>query len=156
MLRVSLFVLGALVLLIVLALAGLSLMSRRAPVLGTVDGQLRPCPGSPNCVSSERPGSPAYVAPLQIDGGPDQAWERAREVVQSMGGEVREQGGGYLWATFRTPVFRFVDDLELRLAPEKDRIHIRSASRVGHSDLGANRERVERLRERFAGGGSTG
>jgi uncharacterized protein (DUF1499 family) len=52
-------------------------------------------------------------------------------------------------------VFRFVDDLELRLSVDDGRIHIRSASRVGNSDLGANRKRVERLRERFARGGST-
>lgn len=150
MLKITLYALAGLALLVVLALAGLSLMSRRVPDLGTIEGQLRACPDSPNCVSSERPDANAYVPPLRIDTDPDPAWQRVREAVKAMGGEIQREDDGYLWATFRTPLWRFVDDLELRLAPEKDRIHIRSASRVGHSDLGANRQRVEQLRSRFA------
>ena len=46
-------------------------------------------------------------------------------------------------------MFRFVDDLECRLDAENRVIHVRSASRVGYSDLGVNRKRVERLRARF-------
>jgi uncharacterized protein (DUF1499 family) len=42
-----------------------------------------------------------------------------------------------------------VDDLEFRLIPEEHIIDVRSASRVGYWDLGANRRRVERIRERF-------
>jgi uncharacterized protein (DUF1499 family) len=53
--------------------------------------------------------------------------------------------GDYLAATFRTPLLGFIDDLEARLDREAGVIQLRSASRVGHSDLGANRKRIERL-----------
>ncbi len=51
----------------------------------------------------------------------------------------------YLHAEERSRLFRFVDDLELLAAPDGELI-VRSASRVGRSDLGVNRRRVERLR----------
>lgn len=149
MLRITLLVLAAIALLIVVVLAGLSLLSRRAPEHGLVKGQLRDCPSSNNCVSSEQPDSRAYIPPLNAS-DPERDFERARQAVLAMGGTVHEQTEDYLWATFQTPVFRFVDDLELRLAPGDGKIHIRSASRVGRSDLGKNRERIERLREQFA------
>jgi uncharacterized protein (DUF1499 family) len=43
-------------------------------------------------------------------------------------------------------VFGFVDDLELHLRPAEKLIAVRSAARLGHSDLGVNRKRVEGLR----------
>jgi len=67
-----------------------------------------------------------------------------------MGGKIVLEDGSYLWATFSTRIFRFIDDLELRMDEESDVIHVRSSSRVGYSDLGANRRRVEDLRLRFA------
>jgi uncharacterized protein (DUF1499 family) len=53
----------------------------------------------------------------------------------------------YLHATFASPLFGFVDDLEARRKGEI--IHVRSASRVGHSDFGANRRRIERIRHQL-------
>ena len=53
---------------------------------------------------------------------------------------------GYLHATFESAVFRFIDDVEFQLSPVEGVINVRSASRVGHSDLGVNRRRVEVLR----------
>jgi uncharacterized protein (DUF1499 family) len=149
MLRITVIALAGIVLLIIAVFAGLSLMSRRAPEHGLVERRLRDCPDSPNCVSSEHPGSRAYVPPLEV-ADPEQDFERARRAVSAIGGKVRSQTETYLWATFQTPVFRFIDDLELRLAPEEGRIHLRSASRVGRSDLGKNRERIARLRARYA------
>ena len=69
-------------------------------------------------------------------------------VVQALAGEIVQDSGVYLHATFVTPIMRYKDDVELRL--DDDRIHIRSASRVGYSDLGANRQRVARLTVEFA------
>jgi uncharacterized protein (DUF1499 family) len=63
--------------------------------------------------------------------------------------KVVSSGADYLKAEARSAVFRFVDDVEFRLDAETGLIHVRSASRVGYSDLGANRKRVEALRERF-------
>ena len=115
---------------------------------GLQDGRLRPCPDRPNCVSSE-PGAPSPVAPLMFSGPPDQAWNRAKSTVEKLGGDIQEDTGTYLRATFTSRIFRFADDVEFRLVPEEGIIHVRSASRLGYSDFGVNRKRVERLRAEF-------
>ncbi|RME32632.1 MAG: DUF1499 domain-containing protein, partial [Gammaproteobacteria bacterium] len=66
-------------------------------------------------------------------------------------GRILRDEGDYLHAIFTTPLFRFTDDLECRLDRQAGLIHLRSASRVGHWDLGANRRRAERLRAAFTG-----
>ena len=66
--------------------------------------------------------------------------------IRDMGGVIREQREDYLAATFTSSIFRYVDDLEIRVDVAAGQIHLRSASRVGRSDLGANRARVERLK----------
>lgn len=141
-------VLLALLVLVLGALVVLSLLSRQPPPLGEIDGRLRPCPPTPNCVVSEHPGE-ARVEPLRFEGDPGRAWQRAERAVTAEGGEIVEARYGYLHAVFRTPLLRFRDDLEMRLDERQNIIHLRSASRVGHSDLGANQARVDRLRERF-------
>jgi uncharacterized protein (DUF1499 family) len=114
------------------------------------DGKLRACPGTPNCVSSES-GTPAsaLVSPIAFGGTPDEAWKRLKEVVVKLGGTVRDESGGYLWSTFLVPVLGFTDDVEFRLDASAKLIHVRSASRLGYSDLGVNRTRVEQLRDAF-------
>lgn len=128
-------------------LVALSLMSREPNILGMKEGRLRPCPETPNCVISE--GMDPSTAPLAFEGDPMQAWQAARASVEELGGTVRTDDAGYLWATFTSRIFRFVDDLELRLDADESAIHVRSASRVGHSDLGVNGKRVEALRAGF-------
>jgi uncharacterized protein (DUF1499 family) len=91
------------------------------------------------------------VEPLVFAGAPRLAWERLKAALREMGGTIQEQSEQYIWVTFRTKIFRFVDDMEFRMAAEENAIHVRSASRVGYSDLGLNRRRVEDLRSRFNG-----
>ena len=134
-------------------LAALSVASRKQPELGLLDGQLRPCPATPNCVCSDGPEGDAFVEPLSYSASAEQAWQRMRQAIVAAGGAVVSEQDGYLHARFETPLLRFVDDVELRLDRDKRLIHIRSASRVGHSDLGANRKRVAHIRAVFAGGG---
>lgn len=147
------------VLMIVLGLAGFGLLAMigftiashvRIPELGIQEGRLLPCPDTPNCVSSE-PGEPegSAIDPLAFEGDPGDSWARARTAVEAVGGAIVSEEAGYLRATCASLLFRFVDDLELRLDVEAGVIHVRSASRTGHSDMGANRKRVERLRSEF-------
>ncbi len=136
-------------LLVCLLLVALS-CSARPPVTGLYEGRLRPCPAKPNCVCSEDRQVDSWVAPLEFDGSSTQAWEHLKEVLQEMGGTITRQGDEYIWATFRTKVFRFVDDVEFRMAAEENVIHVRSASRVGYSDLGLNKRRIEAIRSRFS------
>jgi uncharacterized protein (DUF1499 family) len=127
----------------------LSIISRRKPALGMVEGRLRPCSDRPNCVCSEFEDSPSYIEPLKILKSPKNVWERAKKIIREMGGQIELEDDNYLWATFRTTVFQFIDDLELRLDEKNEVIHIRSGSRVGYSDLGANRKRIEVFRKKF-------
>ena len=114
-----------------------------------VNGKLRPCPGTPNCVSSESDNPIFNIAPIAFSGSPDQAWATLKLVVSEQGGAVQDEGKEYLWSTFTVPVFGFIDDVEFRLSTAEGVIHVRSASRLGISDLGVNRGRVEQLRSAF-------
>jgi len=137
---------GLLVLLVVICsyFALLSWWSRTVPSLGLAEGRLQPCTLTTNCATSETPD--ADLEPLRFTGDPAQAWDHSLAAVTALGGRFIDTADGYARAEFRSRVFRFVDDLELRLDTAHNCIQVRSASRVGHSDLGANRDRVERLR----------
>ena len=126
----------------------LSCASNR-PKVQLIDGRLRPCPNSPNCVSSESDSTSSRIEPLSFQGRPEKAWGDLKETIRDMGGKIQEEHDGYLWATFTTRLFRFVDDVEFRMVSSDGMIHVRSGSRVGHSDLGVNRRRVEKLRTLF-------
>ena len=114
-----------------------------------VNGKLRPCPGTPNCVSSESANPGEHVDPFAFTGPPEAAWTKLKKVVTQEGGTIHEDAGGYLWSTFLVPVFGFTDDVEFRLDIPAGVIHVRSSSRLGFSDLGVNRMRVEQLRKSF-------
>lgn len=142
-------VIGILVLIGILFVA-LSIASRKQPQLGLLQGQLRPCPATPNCVCSEQQVAGAFVEPLHYSIAQDGAWRSVKQAIVSTGGQILTEHDGYLHARYVTPIMRFVDDVELRLDEDGHVIHIRSASRVGHSDLAANRKRVARIRAAFA------
>jgi uncharacterized protein (DUF1499 family) len=58
----------------------------------------------------------------------------------------------YIHAEFVSSVFRFVDDVEFYFDDEQKLIQVKSASRVGYSDLGVNRRRIEKIRKQFEAG----
>ncbi|MEI6847283.1 MAG: DUF1499 domain-containing protein [Chlorobiaceae bacterium] len=114
-----------------------------------VNGKLRPCPGTPNCVSSESDDMIHRIDPFAFNGSTEQAWDFLKKVISENGGTVHDEQPEYIWSTFIVPVFGFIDDVEFRLCPKECVIHVRSASRLGFSDLGVNRARVEQLRTSF-------
>ena len=126
-----------------------SVASRKQPELGLQNGQLRPCPATPNCVCSEHQVESAYVEPLTYTTTAEQAWAKIKQMISDTGGSVIEEEADYLRAVYETPLLRYVDDVELRHDKKNQQIHIRSASRVGTSDMGANRKRVEKIRMMF-------
>ncbi|NNL30976.1 MAG: DUF1499 domain-containing protein [Gemmatimonadetes bacterium] len=134
-----------------------SLLGCGAPApddLGPRDGTLAPCPGSPNCVHTGMR-HPDGTAGLYLTGNVTGAelMTRLEGVVESMPRTaVVESESGYLRAEATSLVFRFVDDLELLVGVDGELI-VRSASRVGEGDLGANARRVENLRERLTEAG---
>ena len=127
----------------------ISLISRGQTPPGIVDGQLAKCPTSPNCVCSERDSEKGYIEPITYTGDSDQAWSAFRQAIESTGGTVEKDEDGYLWASYRSLIFRFIDDVECRLDTDTNTIHIRSAARSGYSDFGVNRKRVEQIRSEY-------
>ena len=108
--------------------------------------RLTPCPKKPNCVSS-RAGGRQRIEP--IANGETQ-WQRLPKVLGEYPGiRIVARDSDYLRAEARTPMLKFVDDLEFELSPEENVIHMRSASRLGYSDFGTNRKRLESIRERL-------
>jgi uncharacterized protein (DUF1499 family) len=148
--KLFIYFFATLLIIVGLLLVGLSIASRKQPELGLVDGQLRSCPATPNCVCSEYPGKDAYIEPLDYSGSTEEALARLKRVIAETGGLVIAEEPGYLRAVYETQLLRFIDDMEFRQDKSNPVIHIRSASRVGHSDLGANRKRVEKIRAMFA------
>jgi uncharacterized protein (DUF1499 family) len=143
-----------------LALAGLAAAalgcaaSPPVPRSGSGPARLAPCPPTPNCVTSEGAEPSQRVESFVLDPRvePAVAWAAVREAVAGLPRtRIADEAPGYLRAESRSALFRFVDDLELALEPGARRIAVRSASRVGRSDLGVNRRRVERLREALRG-----
>jgi len=153
--KILIGVFAVLGLLLALRLAFLSKSSKSPPILGASDGRLTPCPRNRNCVSSQAKGQAHRIAAIAARGSEQVALARARDAINSMrGGRVIEVQGGYLRAEFSSRLFRFVDDLELLWTPDDQCFDVRSASRVGNFDLGANRRRVEALRRRLQGAAS--
>ena len=118
---------------------------RRPTNLGVKDGRLAPCRPTPNCVSlqAESQDREHYIAPIAFRG----AMRELRAAVESMPRStlIRAESN-YLYAEFRTPLMRYVDDVELYYDERAGLVHVRSASRLGRRDFGVNRKRVEELR----------
>lgn len=143
-------VLVILVLLVVFMAGGLLKLaadSRNMTVpSGLVDGRLKPCPPSPNCVSSDAPPDDSHYI-LAIADADGARWAGLVERVSAMNGATLVAAeNDYAHFTFRTPVMGFVDDVEFHNRPAQQEIAIRSASRVGYSDWNANRKRVDAIR----------
>jgi uncharacterized protein (DUF1499 family) len=147
---------------IALLVAGqMGMLRGTAPAdLGLKNGQLKPPNNNPNSVSSQASLHPSHpfrayadIAPLAYNGDGAAAFARAVAIVKAMPGTtVVEEKPGYLYAQCQTRWLKFTDDLELALDESVRVIHVRSASRLGKSDLGVNRKRVEAIRAAMVGG----
>ncbi len=137
-------------LLLIVGLALLSASARRPKTLGVQDGRLAPCPDSPNCVSSQTDREESRMEPIPIVDDPSEAHSRLRSVVSAMPrARIITADDNYLHAEFTSALFRFVDDVEFFVDREQRVIHFRSASRVGKSDLGVNRQRIKAIAQAF-------
>ena len=135
------------------ALGLLSALSRRPENLGAIDGRLAACPASPNCVATQSGLPSQLLPPWSFEGSPQAALARLKQIVGEMPrAKIVAASEHYLHAEFTSALFRFVDDVEFLIDPAAKLIHFRSASRVGYSDLGANRRRMQELRRRWQSG----
>jgi uncharacterized protein (DUF1499 family) len=109
--------------------------------------QLPSCPNSPNCVSSQATDSGHFIAPFKVSSTADEAWAALKKALISQSRTVIvNETENSLHAQATSLVFRFVDDIDAIVDADAKLIHIRSASRTGHSDFGVNRKRIEKLR----------
>ncbi len=150
--------------LLVLALAAMAagqagLLQGKVPNdLGVHQGKLKPPSATANSVSSQAalyPDHPqrryADIAPLAVRGDGPATLARLQHVVAAMpGARIVDSTPDYLYAQYTTSIMQFVDDVEFWYDPKAQAIQVRSASRVGESDLGVNRKRVEAVRQALA------
>lgn len=128
----------------------MGLFSGKRPTnLGIKNGRLADCPKKPNSVSSHAEGA-HFIAPLAFADIPEKAW---KDLVDALAAhpdiQIVHSSENYMHAECKTPGLGFIDDLEFYLPVGSAAIHVRSASRLGYSDFGKNRQRVEAIREAF-------
>jgi uncharacterized protein (DUF1499 family) len=120
--------------------------------LGVNNGQLKSCPNTPNCVSSQAPASDQEhaIAPFTYKGSAKEAIARLKQIIESMErSTINQVRDDYLYAEFSSKLMGFVDDVEFYAPPGESVIHTRTAARLGKSDLGVNRKRTEEIRAQF-------
>ncbi len=116
---------------------------------GVLDRKLARCPAAPHCASTQA-NHPA-VAPAPYEGTRDEARRRLSAIIREMpGAAIVTEAPDYIHAEFTSAMFHYVDDVEVYLDDREKLAHIRSESRTGFYDFGANRRRVKRIREKFA------
>jgi uncharacterized protein (DUF1499 family) len=128
-----------------------SFSGKRPDTLGVKEGRLATCPGTPNCVSSQATDAEHQVDAIAYFAPAAEVMEKLKSVVTNMErATVIEESSNYLYAEFTSGLMGFVDDVEFYLDDAAQVIHVRSASRLGQSDLGVNRKRVEEIRANLA------
>lgn len=125
------------------------LSGKRPADLGVRNGNLKAAPSSPNAVSSQATDA-HQIAPLACKGPQEQAMKALKAIVEGTpNARIVETKPDYLYAEYASALLGFVDDVEFYVPPNAKIIHVRSASRLGYSDLGVNRKRIEAIRERL-------
>lgn len=108
------------------------------------DRTLNPCGDKPNCVSTQDDREKHSLAPFMLTN--DASLDDIEEAALSLGrAKTAVKQSDYLRIEYTSRIFRFVDDLELRI--KDGALIVRSESRTGHSDFGVNRERTDKLRK---------
>ena len=130
------------------------LSGKRPADLGVRNGNLKAAPSSPNAVSSQATDA-HQIAPLAYKGSQEQAMKALKAIVEDTpNARIAETKPDYLYAEYASSLMGFVDDVEFYVPPNAKIIHVRSASRLGYSDLGVNRKRIEAIRGRFLQAGA--
>ena len=123
--------------------------SQTGHAAGLIEGKLTQCSSKPNCVCSEYVSDEShFIEPIDI-GSMDATdlWAKVSMAIESNGGKIIDSSGTYLSATYTSKIFKFVDDVEARLDTQNNVIHLRSKSREGYSDLGANARRIAEIKK---------
>jgi uncharacterized protein (DUF1499 family) len=97
------------------------------------------------------------IVTLEVPAAADKTFAKALQIARDRGWTIvaADPAEGRIEATATTPFFGFKDDVVIRVAAngERSRVDMRSLSRIGRSDLGANARRVKDFLERLATAG---
>lgn len=119
--------------------------------IGHKNGILSSCPSTPNCVSTQSKEVSQYIKPLSYKSSKEVAYQKLIEIINSFERtQIITKDDNYIHAIFISKIMRYVDDVEFYFDEKNNIIHFRSASRVGYSDLGVNRTRMEMIRKLFS------
>ncbi len=139
---------------IIISLMFLAGCSGNKPELGVNNGVLAPCPKTANCVNSQTTDEKHHIQPLRFTGTQQKAKIRLLQIITSdKRSKILIEQDTYIRLEFTSALFGFIDDVEFYFPEQKGNgtiIHVRSASRVGYSDLGVNRKRIEQIRNKFS------
>ena len=123
-------------------------MTKSKKPIGIIEGKFHPCPNTPNCVSTQATSNEHKIDPIQFSGTLNEAKEKVIKIVNSLKrSKIITNKENYIHAEFRTATFRFVDDVEFLFDYSEKVIHFRSRARLGYSDMGVNRKRMEKISE---------
>ncbi|MEO8166465.1 MAG: DUF1499 domain-containing protein [Betaproteobacteria bacterium] len=123
--------------------------------LGEKYGVLKAPPSTPNAVCSQATGGYHQIAPLTYKGTLEQAMKALKAIVENTPHtQIVELKNDYLYAEFASALVGFVDDVEFYFPQNANIIDVRSASRLGYSDLGVNRKRIETIRAELSASGA--
>lgn len=138
-------------LIIVLIITMMVMKNNQVPSgLGLTDGKLAEVPKSPNGVSTQTEVKEKKVEALPFIGTLEDSRKRVLEAMTNYGKyHVVAKRDQYLHVVFKTGTMQYKDDAEFYFDTEEELIHFRSASRVGHSDMGLNKERYEAIRRLY-------
>ena len=120
--------------------------------LGFSAGKFAPPSWKPNCVSStvDKSDDKHFIAPITYSGAGADAWKKIVSIVKGNSRvTLMSETADYLYVEFKSAGLGFVDDVEFALDEKAGVIQVRSASRLGVRDFGANRARVEAIRGQF-------
>ena len=111
---------------------------------------MTPCPKTPNCVSSADTNRGHHIRPLRFQGSAKDAQYRLLNILNKFGrSKVITFEENIIQVEFTSSLLGFVDDVEFHFDNFEKIVHVKSASRVGFSDLGVNRRRIENIRKLF-------
>ena len=120
--------------------------------VGLINGQLQLCGNKPNCVSSLNTNRKHKVNPISTGSN---SWEKVKlKIENTLKGmqnmKIVTDENNYLRVEFKSKFLGFIDDFEVHFVPDQKILHIRSSSRLGYSDFGVNRKRVQKFTKKFS------
>ena len=128
----------------------MNIITKKSKKEGLINGKFYPCPETPNCVSTQSIDEQHKIKPITYDSSLEKAKEKIVKIINSIKRtEIITHTNDYIHSEFKSKLFKFVDDVEFYFDDNEKIIHFKSASRVGRSDLGVNRKRMENIRKKF-------